>query len=322
MQSLSAEFDSLKLFNKIFVPPEDPSATPRPPIVDRVLEDYKRLRNSNRRLSADDRQRLDAYIGQMAELQRKLNVRVSCGNVPIPTKMASDFTDPKKHPDYKVNPAKQIEAWQLMNDVIVAAFACDRSRVATVFIDDDANFSTFAGGWHDDIAHVAWKDEQDPIMTQRILMESRQRIFEHVFLDLANKLNQVAEIDGTLLDQTLLQWTQESGPTTHYPIEFPVITAGSAGGFFRTGQYLDYRNLNVPGTVNANDMRATNVGLVYNQWLGTVLQSMGLSPSEYEFDGNGGYGHVKMATDISYSGFDKYDAQLKVMSEVLPFLKA
>src|SRR5512134_1513661 len=31
----------------------------------------------------------------------------------------------------------------------------------------------------------------------------------------------------------------------------------------------------------------SNPGLIYNQWLGTALQSMGLSPSEYEVGGNG-----------------------------------
>src|SRR3954447_16329666 len=44
---------SLELFNKIFVPTGGPA--PRSPIVDRVLANYKRLRNGSRRLSTADR---------------------------------------------------------------------------------------------------------------------------------------------------------------------------------------------------------------------------------------------------------------------------
>ena len=72
---------SLELFNKIFVPPTTGGPAPRAPIVDRVLENYKRLRNGNRRLSAADRQRLDDHMARIAELQRKLTATVSGGVV-------------------------------------------------------------------------------------------------------------------------------------------------------------------------------------------------------------------------------------------------
>jgi len=67
---------SLDLFNKIFVPTTGGPA-PRAPIVDRVLANYNRLRQSNRRLSAADKQRLDDHVARIAELQRKLTVTVS-----------------------------------------------------------------------------------------------------------------------------------------------------------------------------------------------------------------------------------------------------
>jgi hypothetical protein len=73
-----------------------------------------------------------------------------------------------------------------------------------------------------------------------------------VFLDLVAKLDAVPNGDGTtLLDDGLVQWTQESGAFTHDSISNPVILAGGAGGSLSTGSYLDYRNL---GAV-ANDGR-------------------------------------------------------------------
>ncbi len=315
VQNISPENDSLALFNRIFVPEDDPAEV-RPPIVDRVLEDYKRLRNGNRRLSSADKQRLDDHIDRLDELQRKLNVQVSCGEIETPT---ASSTDEWQSSSYGIDPVAQTRFWQLHNDVIAAAFACDTCRIASMFATDI--FSDYVGDWHQDVAHQAhFPDGED----QATISAAHQRFFEGVFLDLAAKLDAIQDLEGTVLDSTLIQWTQESGCATHDPIELPVVTAGSAGGFFTTGNYADYRNLSSPAH-QANGESAVNshTGLVYNQWLGNVLQSMGLAPSEYEFGGYGGYGHVVLGTEEWYAGYQRYDsAELSVMSEILPFIKA
>ncbi|RYE92786.1 MAG: DUF1552 domain-containing protein, partial [Myxococcales bacterium] len=78
VQPNGSEFDSLNLFNRIFAPPLTKKG--RAPVADLVLKDYQRLRNSNRRLSADDKQRLDDHLDRINELQRKVNVDASgCG---------------------------------------------------------------------------------------------------------------------------------------------------------------------------------------------------------------------------------------------------
>ncbi len=318
VQAITPEFDSVALFNKIFVPPQNP-ADKRAPIVDLVLEDYKRLRNGNQRLSTGDRQRLDDYMDRLAELQRKLEVQASCGNVQPPTQSSIDVL--QGDPSYSIDPAGQAKAWQLLNDVVVAAFICDTSRIATMRVTDI--FSSDPEDWHHGVAHEA--NVPDGVK-QAILSASYQQVFENVFLDLVAKLDAVDDVTGTLLDSTLVNWTQESGPSTHTPIELPVVTAGSAGGFFKTGQYADYRDLGkTADKPDATSAVASNIGLVYNQWLGTALQSMGLPPAEYEFGGNGGYGAVRMSPDTEswYSGYQKYgSAELSVMGELLPFLKA
>ncbi len=273
IQNVAPENDSLALFNRIFVPPEDPGEK-RPLIVDRVLDDYKRLRNSNRRLSSADKQRLDDHIERLDELQRKLEVVVSCGDIQPPTESSTSLWSEQ---GYSTNPDLNRQFWQLHNDVIAAAFSCDTCRIATMLVGDI--FSPTGGDWHQDVAHQC-----NQLTDKEALMwESYQRFFEGVFLDLAAKLDAIADTEGTVLDNTLLQWTMESGPSTHDPIEMPVVTAGGAGGFFKTGNYCDYRDLNRKGHVaQAPSLVDTNIGLVYNQWLGTVLQSMGLAPSEYE----------------------------------------
>ena len=143
----------------------------------------------------------------------------------------------------------------------------------------------------------------------------------------------MTEDEGTLLDASLVQITQQCGPNTHDQFELPIITAGGAGGFFKTGQYLDYRNRDVVQQSDVdwqgmpNGARKTNRGLLYPQWLGTVLQSMGLSPDEYKrgpTDGLEfvGYGMLKLKKPEEEVNPYDYANEKQVANEVLPFLKA
>lgn len=300
IQRISPQESNLALFERIFVPPAENPEELRPPVVDRILEDYRRLRDGNRRLSSGDRQRLTEHLDRLDELERRLSVVVSCEDIESPT-VASDSVDLE-------NGGQQadIQYWQLMNDVIVAAFACDTCRIATGLLNEVTHFSDYPGGWHQEVAHqadyVTWS--APPVAhPQDILTESKQAFFEHVFLDLAAKLDAIADPhgQGTLLDGTLLQWSQESGVATHESIECPVVTAGSAGGYFQTGHYCDYRDENAPfREAEPGFVVNSHRGLIYNQWLGTVAQSMGLDPSEYETGGHGGYGQVAFGFGAYY----------------------
>jgi len=70
------------------------------------------------------------------------------------------------------------------------------------------------------------------------LVDTYQRIFEHLMVDLASKLD-VEEVPGqTFRDNSLLVWTQESGMEPHDTTSIPVVTFGSAGGAFPTGSSL------------------------------------------------------------------------------------
>jgi hypothetical protein len=312
IQNLAPSNDSLALFDAIFIP-EDPN--PRPAIVDRVHADYQRLRQ-NPRLSSGDRRRLDDHLDRIDELQRKINVVVSCGDIDRPQRSSIQEWGES---NYGVNPEAHARFWQLMNDVVAVAFSCDTSRIATLRVTDI--FSDFVGDWHDAVAHQATQPDG---VAQQILATAHQRFFQNVFMDLVAKLDAIDVGEGeTLLDSTLVQWTQECGAVTHDPIELPIITAGGVNGFFRTGSYVDYRDLGRRASQPSEGNAVTShVGLVYNQWLGTVLEAMGVPREDFETGSHGGYGEVILSTETWYSGYQKYDTQLNVMGEVPPFLRA
>ncbi|MFT3925616.1 MAG: DUF1552 domain-containing protein [Myxococcales bacterium] len=311
VQSMPTSFSSKELFDSIFVPPTTTTSA-RVPVVDRVLDNYKQLRNGAfgdaKRLSAADKQRLDDHMARLSELERRVNVVASCSNVQAPgtsvDKNSSGFGN------NSTNVAGSTQFYDVFNDVIAAAFMCGTSRICTMYTME--LWTAFNGDWHQDVAHQATNPDK-----QALLVASYQHIFENVFLDLANKLN-VEEADGkTYLDNTLMMWTQESGESTHDPVGLPLVTAGGAAGFLKTGNYVDYR------AVNSNrKWRDQFAGLLYNQWLATVLQAMGVPASEFESGGLKGYG--SQFTDNSY-GDPKtmWPDRLRTdASKIVPFLKA
>jgi hypothetical protein len=160
---------------------------------------------------------------------------------------------------------------------------------------------------------------------QGILAQAYQRFFSTVMVDLAAKLNGVDMGDGsTLLDRSLVVWTQECSSYTHEAQSLPVVTFGGAGGFLRTGQCCDYRNLSA--LFDPAEMEKIHAGLLWHQWLGTTLQAMGVPRSEWEVASeNPGYPNYKYAkvnwgvlsTEQAYP-----EGVWSVAGEVLPWLRA
>ena len=309
-----------QLFDALF--PSGGGPTPRRPIVDKVLEAYQSLRASSR-LSAADKIRLDDHLQRLSEVQRRLGTTVSCTNVTRPTNpsMAKTLGDIAYGQTTAHDPAAHAQYEQAINDVIVLALSCGVSRVAVNRI--DLNFSDFSSGdWHQDVVH---KSDQKDGVAQTILYQALQRVFANVIVDLAAKLDAVDMGSGTtLLDETLLSWVQESGNQTHDSTSIPVVGFGGAQGFLKTGSHLDYRNLTLPFISTETDLRYG--GLVWNQWLGTVLQAMRIPRSEWEKPAvNGGYPDYKVQ-NLGWAEVTAAQAWppavWAVSGEVPPWLKA
>lgn len=305
IQEVQGNSDPRTVFDQVFVPEEDPSSpAPRPAIVDRVFTSYQSLRQSDRRLSTEDKQRLDDHMDRLSELERRVNSgagerRASCGESLRPTEQGGNH----------------LEELSLTNDVIATAFLCGTSRIAIVKVREEA-FVDYAGDWHQDVAHQHFDPEP-----QALLREVNQLVFERVLVDLAYKLD-VEEAPGEkVLDSTLIQWTQESGDITHENRSVPTITFGGARGALKTGLYCDYRKRTDEGYArNEWGGELGHVGLLYSQWLATVMQSMGLDRSEFqsiEHNGVAGYGYGYIADHYRQAYSEGVEENA---SEILPLI--
>src|SRR5690606_33348119 len=173
------------------------------------------------------------------------------------------------------------------------AFICGTSRIATVAIAE--HLSSDPRTWHDQIAHRGDISEGQQVpgeeLPQTTLADAQQRLFEHVMLDLAMKLD-FEESDGvTFLDNSLLMWAQESGTMTHHADSLPLVTLGSAAGYFKAGRYYDYRNLdNSVFATKSGVWGERHPGVLWQQLLANVLMSMNVPREQFERGGLAGYG--------------------------------
>ncbi len=281
VNKFSTNNNTLALWDSLFAGFKPPAPGVMPPprrssVVDRILKNYQSLRNSNRRLSIEDKRRLDDHVAALNELDR----RVKDSAAPPPAICTA------------TRPASGVRAgcssvadgtknYGLLNDVIAMAFACGASRVAAVVVNCD--FSDYSGAsWHQDVAH----QHTDPVK-QALLFAANRAAFQATTLDLAAKLDKFEDSPGvSVLDSTLLQWVQESGNITHDNAAMTVVTFGSAGGYFKTGRFVDYRSGGI-------GQYKSEYGILYRQWLATALQAMGIPPSDFENGSQPGYGDVR-----------------------------
>jgi hypothetical protein len=305
-------------------------APKRPPVVDRVLDSYKRLRNGSKRLSTADKLRLDEHIAAVAELQRGLEANLTSGCT-VPARPSPDNLGLRPMDGV---PEKNVQFFQMMNQIIAVALNCGATRIVTYSIDENNQALTFtprpAQGedWHNNVAHTAAKTAPG----QDLIKQFNQVFFSRVYLDLVSRLDALGDgMGGTLLDHALVAWGQECGQVTHWAFSMPVITAGSAGSAIKTGSYCDYRNLAYrwggdSGTGNESNLIWT--GLIYNQWLTTVMLAMGVPQSEWAETTHPGFG-AKVALPSDFFAYspgtpktsDVYtDAMWQKTGEILPFL--
>ena len=270
-----------KLFDYFFNPAAALSNI-SPFIIDRVKASYDRLKNDPR-ISKGDLTRLNQHVERMFEIERKMTVAKALGTPPIDkptTNSDQNFTDEDYLWSYKYN-AKYCH---LMNDIIVAAFQTGSSRGGLWF--QNYKFSDEkVSDWHGKAGHS---------LHQNYRLPWNQGTFEHAMVDLAAKLNDVTMADGkTLLDHSLIMLTNESGQYTHHTgcTNLPLVMAGGAGGYFKTGMFVDFCDTTKVYDDLGDDFFAfkgnspltkESPGLLYQQWLANALMSMGVPASEWE----------------------------------------
>jgi len=255
-----------RIFERNDVVPDAPNRTP---VIDRVYDHYRDLLSGAYgdagRLSRNDRVRLEHHVDLIADLQRKISVAPVC--------------EDSGAPDV---PRNDIERLQTAVDLMAAGIRCGATNVAVLTTTGEAlSEDTRYTQWHNEVAHDGGGayDDRTPVF-QEIGGEAQGRFFREVFVRMAAALDVQEDEDGTFLDRSLVYWGMESGEITHDGFALPIVTAGSADGFFETGRFIDFRNFDNDALARP-DRPFRYPGVLYNRFLANVLQSMGVAPADY-----------------------------------------
>jgi len=278
-------------------------------LVDRVLEDYKSLQNSPR-LGAEDRQRLESHIAHLATTEAKIKqYSAVCQQL---------------RPDENLTDRSLI--LRTFNDVIVGLVACGMCHsfmgwgMSLLSEDPDQ--------WHV-WSHQGYSNDDDTIAdptSYTSMVEQSRAVMKDMCLDLAQKLDALEQ-----LDNSLIVCIQEHNKRGHESWNVPVVTFGSAGGTFKTDQYVDFRNI-----ADRDDKEFSRFGFPMNQLYANVLLGMDVPASEFEalnkpradgakspFKPSSGYGVNAIHPDAMssmgahYQGWTGHD-----LSSWLPLIKA
>ncbi len=280
-------------------------------VVDKVFEDLQRLQ-TNPRLSKDDKSTLDYYMTGIRDLQVKVGAAPPVCTKPTLTLQATGNGNVYQLPS---DPRWGITSVDAMYDnymkMIELAFACDLTRIvyinSAIFDNDPAKYIGTDYGLH----HNAPSSD---------VAADRQNYGLKAMQKLARNLSKVTDPfgGGTLLDNSLVLWTNELGAwtTAHNTFSIPTVTFGKGGGYFKSGYHVDYRQrplINFAGY---------NPGRPQKQLLQSIMLSMGMTKPEYSQYGDGsGFGEFKAGINqfgkVDANVFSRYAAE---HNDPLPFL--
>jgi len=256
-QPVAAEVNPARAFNNIFsgisfdgqpLPQPEPTA-PWPgtgveqAILDANAEDIRYLQ---RYLGQEERERLELHLDSLAELRTRVAATGNGGGPAVSA--ACTEPDVSGHSSSLTN-ATTIARWAEINaDMIVSAFSCDVTRVASYQFSFSGGHHEgllgFSRSWHDEVAHISQTSDSVSVsgetMSTRAAFNRFSRFWHGHVASLAKKLAAIPEGDGTMLDNTLIYCGVESGTNhSHSPNDMQYLLIGGRNLGFQTGQVLD-----------------------------------------------------------------------------------
>lgn len=262
-----AEASPAALYARVFGPEfKDPNAasfTPDPVVLARqsMLSVVKEQREELvKTLGAADKARLDEYFTSLRQIENQLQIE---SQKPAPLEACT--------PAQKVEDAPMgtdvafVEAnHKLFAKILAHTLACGQTRVFNMTFGDATSSLRHAGS---QMVHHAYTHEEadDPKLGYQKTVVSFHTVIMNGLAEMVKTLEGMREGDSTLLDRTLMLASTDTGLAKVHSLEnFPLITAGRAGGRLKTGIH-----------VHTNGDPATRVGLTLQQAMGLAINSWG-----------------------------------------------
>jgi hypothetical protein len=175
------------------------------------------------KLPPEDRLKLEAHLDAVSEIETRLS-----------TPLAACEPQPVVHdgPNYQ-------RVGRGLLDGIIEGFTCDLTRVASIQWNAEGRaVGPFSWIGHDESEHAySHAGATDTAMIQRHHETRRWYMTQVAYL--IDRLKSIPEGNGTLFDNTVIMVCSPLGNSSNHRVtNAPFMLAGSAGGFFSTGQHV------------------------------------------------------------------------------------
>lgn len=188
-------------------------------------------------VGAADRDRLESHMDSIRDIEQRLTASADPG-----TGVAVECTAPSMANVDLLDDTKYAEAGRLQMDLVVAAFACNLTRVATFQWSYSESEHLFQFLDYQDNHHALSHDfgNSGPGFDG---YNAIQTWYHQQFAYLLDKMKSYDEGEGSLLDNSLVLWATEIGESTQHALTtMPYVLAGGAAGAVGMGRVIDYGN--------------------------------------------------------------------------------
>lgn len=233
-------------------------------ILDAVLSESRSLQP---RVSGNDRKKLDEYFESIRDIEKRLDHAAKEERLEgwRPTLKSPNMPRPAD-----ATPQNVPEHIKLMLDLVVLAFQMDKTRIATLMLNNDLSQMNFKfidgvrGALHLDLTHNGKAPEAEAMYLKTNQYHVQQ------FTYLVQRLKAIDEGGSSLLDNSILMLASSLfDGDAHGADQLPIVLAGRAGGALETGRILDYLD-------KGNDnRRACSLFLSIMDLMGVRLESFG-----------------------------------------------
>ena len=202
-------------------------------LLDSVLGEASALQ---RRLPAGDKNRVDQYLDDVREIERRIE------------RAAKQASMDLSLPNAPVGAPKDVEEHiKLMFDLQVLAWQADITRVTTFLLAKELSNAVYPKSGVRDAFHILSHHSNLRDNMDRFAVLNRYHVTLLTYL--LNKLKATPDGDGTLLDHSMVLYGSAMGDGNqhnHYPL--PIVLAGGASGRLKGGRHIR----NTPETTMSN----------------------------------------------------------------------
>jgi hypothetical protein len=204
-------------------------------ILDAVRQDSQNLRP---KISKGDNVKLTEYFESIRDIEQRIERAAKEERLEgwHPTLDKPNMPRPKNE-----LPQDVPDHMKLMLDLIVLAFQMDKTRVATVMLNNDLSQMNFKfvegvqGALHLDLTHNGHAADKEAMYLKTNQFHMAQ------FAYLVQRMKDISEGETTLFDNSILMMASSLfDGDAHGADRLPILLSGKGGGSLKTGRILDY----------------------------------------------------------------------------------